>query len=208
MTPEELDEPLLEDAPETPGSAPEAARESESLDEENRLKGDIKNRIYQEFDLIGFMETHYVMEGGQRERKHRIRWWPEPGYEMVRDRSNTLPQFTPVEFGPQDFQAIFDHLVSGVDELTESKVITEVQTEAEEAAASLPSPEEGAGPVADPKLPPAQRQPAGRVAGRLVLKNPALRAGVLKLGIEPGISSFFSRWLRLRACTAIPCLGP
>jgi magnesium transporter len=41
MNPENLEEPLLEEAPD----APEAARESESLDDENRLKPDFVRRV-------------------------------------------------------------------------------------------------------------------------------------------------------------------
>lgn len=132
--------------------------DEKSLAKEAKLKGDLKTSIYQEFDLIGFMETYYAMGAAERVRKHRIRWWPEPGFDMVRDRSNTLPQFTPVDFQPSDFQTIFDHLVSGVDDLQQQTVVEEVAVEGESAdTGELPAPDEGAGPVPEPSLPAAKR---------------------------------------------------
>jgi hypothetical protein len=134
------------------------------VDREAKLKGDMKTTVYQEFDLIGFMETYYASEGGERVRKNRIRWWPEPGFEMVRSRAVgkegvLLPQFTPVNFDPSDFQVIFDAIASGVDDLEESRVIAEIATEDDVEASELPAPDEGAGPVANPRQPPAN-QPA------------------------------------------------
>jgi len=135
------------------------------MDREAKLKGDMKTTVYQEFDLIGFMETYYMSEGGARVRKHRIRWWPEPGFEMVRARAVgadgvLLPQFTPVDFAPSDFQVIFDAIASGVEGLEESKVVAELPTGDDTSAEGLPAPDEGAGPVASPALPPANRPAA------------------------------------------------
>jgi hypothetical protein len=138
--------------------------DDKSIIKELRLKGDQKVSIFQEFDLIGFMETYYATEAGERVRRRHIRWWPVPGYEMVRDRSNTLPEFTEVQFTPDDFQVIFDSLASGADDLVDSEVVMELPVEGDDAAADLPAPHQGAGPVAEPKLPPAKAQPAKKRA--------------------------------------------
>lgn len=150
--------------------------DDKTLVKEAKLKGDLKTAVYQEFDLIGFMETYYVTEAGQRERKHRIRWWPEPGFEMVRcravgDDGVLLPQFTPVDFKPSDFQTIFDHIVAGVDGLEESQVVAEVATATDVDAAAIPTPDQGAGPVAEPKLPPAKKA-AKKTTKKAAAKDP------------------------------------
>lgn len=159
---------------------------------ESRLKGDMKMKIFQEFDLIGFMETYYQQVGGERKRKHRIRWWPEPGYEFVRSRAVNddgvaLPQFTPVDFAESDFFAIYNAIAEGAEGLTESKVVTEIQTEAEENAANLPSPDEGAGPVSQPSLPPAQKE-----------KVPTIKELLGRVGNDPEKAQKMLEWEQSR----------
>lgn len=145
--------------------------DNKSIEREAKLKGDLKTTIYQEFDLIGFMETYYVPVGGERVRKHRVRWWPEPGYEMVRSRAVgadgvLLPQFTPVDFETSDFQVIFDSIATGAKDLTPSEVVQTLAVEGDVDGTDVPAPDEGAGPVAEPKLPPAKKTAAKKATAK------------------------------------------
>lgn len=164
--------------------------EDKSVLRELRLKGDQKNSIFQEYDLIGFMENYYTTEAGERQRSQRIRWKPVPGYEMVRDRSFTLPEFTEVRFDPSDFQTIFDCIVGGVDELEESHVVAEVEVQGQPGAEGLPAPDEGAGPVANPSLPPAAKTAAA--------KPPTINELMERVGNDPEKAKQMLEWEQAR----------
>jgi hypothetical protein len=171
--------------------------EDKTVDREAKLKGDMKTTIYQEFDFIGFMETYYTPEGGERVRKHRIRWWPEPGYEMCRTRAVgndgvLLPQFTPVDFKPSDFQVIFDHIAAGTEGLRDAQVIEEVATETDHTG-EVPTPNQGAGPVSSPSLPPAARTETPKEP-----KPPTITELMERVGDDPVKAQQMLEWEQTR----------
>jgi hypothetical protein len=138
--------------------------ESELLVKKARLKGDIKESIFQDFDLIGQMETSYAAEKGERVQRRVIRWHSEPRFPMLRDRSGKLPRFTTIDFTDGDYQRIFDAIASGLDELPET---AEVETLAVEGDADtvVPADVQG-GPVSEPKIPAAKKAPAKKAAAK------------------------------------------
>lgn len=162
--------------------------EDKSIVKQLRLKGDQKDSIFQEFDLIGFMETYYSTDAGERVRRRHIRWHPTPGYEMVRDRSNTFPEFTEVEFKPTDFQVLFDCLASGADDLQDSEVVMELPVEGDTPAATdVPAPDQGSGPVTNPALPPAKPAPAAE-------KVPTIKELLARVGDDPDKAQQMMDW--------------
>jgi hypothetical protein len=116
-----------------------------------KLKGDIKDSIWQDFDLIGLMEKTYVAENGERVQKRHIRWHSEPKYPNLRDRFNVLPRFTDVDFTERDYLQIFEAIANSLDEIPESGVAEEIETQEDPEPA--PADAKG-GPVDSPKLPP------------------------------------------------------
>lgn len=141
-------------------------RDVEDGDEDNRiqvkrakLKGDIKDSVWQDFDLIGMLEKSYVMEGGERVQKRQIRWWSEPRYPTLRDRSGLLPRFTDVDFTENDFIQIYEAISNGLDDIPESEVLEELEVLGD--GDEVPPPDVAGGPVADPALP---RPPAAKKA--------------------------------------------
>ena len=140
-----------------------------------RLKGDVKDSIFQDFDLVGQMENYYVAEDGERVTKRQIRWHSEPKYPALRDRSNKLPRFTDVTFTPGDFQQIFDCITAGIDDLPESADVETLATEGDED--TVPADVKG-GPVAAPKIPAKKAAPAAK-------KAPAKKAAAKKAEPEP-----------------------
>lgn len=125
--------------------------EVKKLTQALRLKGDVKDWLLEEFDLIGMMESTYKAEGGTRVRKRHIRWHNEPAYPLLKDRSGSLPQFTDIDFTDQDYHRIFDALASKVDSLPESTEVEEIETSEVEVAAPVQGAE--GGPVDPGKLP-------------------------------------------------------
>lgn len=118
--------------------------ESSLLIKQARLKGDIRDSIYQEFDLIGQMETSYVSIKGERVLKRQIRWHAEPRFPNLRDRSGKLPRFTDVDFTPNDYQRIFDAITSDLDAIPESGELETLAVEGDDI--DVPAPADG-GPV-------------------------------------------------------------
>lgn len=96
-----------------------------------KLKGDFKDQVAAEFDLVGHMGTYWEAgENGEgRVLKRGIQWWPEPTKPILKDRSGQLPRWTPVTFTEDDFGNLFASLISHLDNLGESQVVEELQTD-------------------------------------------------------------------------------
>jgi hypothetical protein len=125
-----------------------------------RLKGDFKDQIFGEFDLVGFMESSYVAEDGKRVRKRMIRWHQEPTYPFLKDRSGRLPRFTDIDFTEGDYQRIFDSIVGEhLDALPASE---ELETIGSQPVTAAPADVE-AGAVDPGALPP---KPAKKTAAK------------------------------------------
>lgn len=151
------------------------------LVKKSRLKGDIKDSIFQDFDLIGQMESSYVSEDGERVLKRQIRWHSEPKYPALRDRSGKLPRFTDVDFTEGDYQRIFDAITAGVDDLPESEDVETLDVEGDGTEA--PGPDDKGGPVDKPSLP--KKAPAKKAAAK---KAPAKKAAA-KPEPEPDVAA-------------------
>ena len=125
-----------------------------------KLKGDIREQIAAEFDLVGWMNTHWEIEnspqGDQKVLTRTVQWYPEPRFMILKDRSGQLPRETPVRFTDQDYSGLFltmfgDHL----ENLGESEVLEEVERPIETV---VPDPK--AGPVAAAKRATAAKKAA------------------------------------------------
>lgn len=143
-----------------------------------RLKGDVKDSIFQDFDLIGHMEQSYVADPekkGERKRVRQIRWHSEPKYPALRDRSNRLPRFTEVTFTADDYWQIFNAITGGLDDLPAVTEVETLPTEGDDD--TTPPADEKGGPVANPSTPPAKKAAAK--------KAPAKKAAARKPEPEP-----------------------
>lgn len=147
----------------------EGEDDAKKLVQSLRLKGDAKDWLLEEFDLIGMMETSYKAEKGERVRQRHIRWHNEPAYPLLKDRSGSLPQFTDIDFTDGDYQRIWDCLMSRVDDLPQSQDLEEIEVpdEVQPAPADL----EG-GPVEPEKL-PEKRVAAKKTVAKKVAKKTA-----------------------------------
>jgi len=127
-----------------------------------KLKGDLKDQIAAEFDLVGLMGTYYEAEGGERVLKRGIRWHADPKIPILKDRSGQLPDWTPVTFSEDDFAGLFAQLTGHLDSLAPSVDLETLQTDALTDVAAVP-PMAG-GPVASPVVPAATKAPAKKAA--------------------------------------------
>ena len=154
-----------------------------------RLKGDIKDSIFQEFDLIGRMEKSYVSEGGERVEKRQIRWHSEPRFPNLRDRSGRLPKFTDVDF-VDDFQRIQDAIMPALDEMPESKVLDTLAVDGDDAPPVNENLEGGpvanvTAPAAPKKKTPAKKAPAAKKAAAPAPAQPEPPAPTPAADAEP-----------------------
>jgi AAA domain len=115
-----------------------------------KLKGDLREQIAAEFDLVGHMGTSWEAEGGERVMRRAIRWKPEPKYPILKDRSGRLPQFTDIDFTDEDYGRIYFNIVGRdnfIDTLQESVIVETLDVP--DPAAPLPPNVQG-GQVAKP----------------------------------------------------------
>lgn len=145
-----------------------------------KLKGDIRDQIPADFDLVGMMETSYEAIDGVRTKVRQIRWHSEPKYPMLKDRSGRLPRFTDVDFTTDDYYRIFSTIVGDfLEEMPQSTVVDELQVETDVDAA--PSDLKG-GPVGPAPAPKRVGKKAaatpvpGEVEVRDVVKTPSAPA--------------------------------
>ena len=108
-----------------------------------KLKGDLKDQIAAEFDLVGFMERGWEAVDGKRALTRYIQWEPTPDKPILKDRSGRLPKTTPVTFTERDYLGLLEPLQEAVASLSGSSVVETLETE----AAVEPEPVEKGGPV-------------------------------------------------------------
>lgn len=146
-----------------------------------KLKGDIRDQIGADFDLVGHMGTYYEVEQGERVLKRAIRWQPEPRFPNLKDRSGRLPRFTSVEFAESDFEQIREAILGeAIEALPEQQIVDQIDVPDEEIVPV--GPDETGGPVATPEKLGAKKAPAKKAAKKAA---PAAPAKVADATVEP-----------------------
>jgi hypothetical protein len=93
-----------------------------------KLKGDLRDQIAAEFDLVGFMETGWEAVDGKRTLTRYIQWEPSPDKPILKDRSGQLPSKTPVTFTEEDYLGLLRPLEAAMEKLKAGVVVAEVAT--------------------------------------------------------------------------------
>jgi AAA domain len=93
-----------------------------------KLKGDLRDQIAAEFDLVGFMETGWEAVGGKRVLSRYIQWEPSPDKPILKDRSGQLLSKTPVAFTEEDYLGLLRPLEAAMEKLKAGAVVVEVET--------------------------------------------------------------------------------
>lgn len=113
---------------------------------EPKLKGDIRNSIAGDFDLVGHMGTYWEAVEGERVMKRAIWWSPQPGFEILGDRSGTFPAMTEVNFNEGDYTQLFDPMRAKVAELKASEDVAVIP----QAEPATPAPADLTGGPVEP----------------------------------------------------------
>jgi hypothetical protein len=120
-----------------------------------KLKGDIKDQIAAEFDLVGYMRTSWAAVDGERTLVRSIQWVPEPKFPILKDRSGRLPKYTKVDFTEDDYTRIYNAIVGDhMEAMPETTVVQELQTSNDEPAAPAPADVKGGPVVTDGEVKP------------------------------------------------------
>lgn len=136
-----------------------------------KLKGDIREQIAAEFDLVGWMNTHWEItttpSGTEKQLARSIQWHPEPKFPILKDRSGQLPKETPVTFSYDDFDNLsslmFGDVIGNMAEGQQVAVFEREEPDVVEPTAGGPVRPTGALPAkstakrAAPKQEPAAR---------------------------------------------------
>ncbi len=121
---------------------------------EPKLKGDLREQISAEFDLVGYMATYWEAVNGERTLSRAVKWFPEPNMPILKDRSGQLPRYTPVTFTEDDYLSLFNAIYGGdhYDSLAAGEQVDSIETE------------EGPEPVAPHAGGPVQQKGSAKVA--------------------------------------------
>ena len=152
------------------------------------LKGDVRDQIAAEFDLVGYMETYWSVEGDnphdrQQVLRRRIQWEQDQRHPILKDCSGQLGTYTDVDFTEDDFQRIWEPIfLAGdrLDKLPESQTF-QVEVPVEQPAAA-PTPPIAGGAVASPAqaaaaaAPPAKKAAPPRKATKAAKAAPPAKA--------------------------------
>ena len=135
-----------------------------------KLKGDFRDQIAAEFDLVGYMTTQWKANKGERVLTRGIRWKADPAFPMLKDRSGRLPEFTPVNFTAEDYTNLLVHMGEAMDSLRPSETVGEI---ALPASASPAPPNLKGGPVEPKEDAPAPKPAAKKAAAPKKAAKPA-----------------------------------
>lgn len=93
------------------------------------LQGAVKDSIWGDFDLIGLIGTYYETVDGERVRKRGITFSPTPERPFLRDRLRIAPDWLPVTFSHDDWDALFASYIKRAETLEPGAVVAEIGSE-------------------------------------------------------------------------------
>jgi hypothetical protein len=106
-----------------------------------QLSGDIKDSIFNDFDLVGWMGTYWdVDEHGERVQRRGITFTTTPDKPFLKDRFNVFPKWVPIEFTDEDWSGMFELFRNRLQSLPESEE-TNVDVPEEVLPDNAPGPE-------------------------------------------------------------------
>lgn len=105
-----------------------------------QMQGDTKDTIFNDFDLVGFMDTYWAPEDGQRVEKRGVTFTRTPDRPFLKDRYNVMPQWLPITFAESDYEQQRECFLQSadIDQIPEAAVIGEIPDAVEESKAVKP----------------------------------------------------------------------
>lgn len=141
------------------------ANATDRLTYELQLQGAVKDLVYNDFDLVGWMGKFFATVDGQRVEKRGLTFTPTEQKPFLKDRLNATPKWLEINFSYDDYSNLFMSVIEKLDDLPESAVVGEIP-DADEgdreptgfASSNVVAPGDvGALPPVDPKDIPLQQ---------------------------------------------------
>lgn len=101
-----------------------------------QLQGDIKDTSFNDFDLVGWMDTFWKPGESGRVEARGLTFQKTPQRWMLKDRLHIAPKWLEVNFDESDYTNLFSLYMERVDELTEGQELGEVALMPEETPIS------------------------------------------------------------------------
>jgi hypothetical protein len=119
-----------------------------------QLQGDVKDTIFNDLDLVGWMGTYWEPVNGVRTQKRGLSFKTSPDKPFLKDRFGLFDEWLPINFTADDYQQIFDRFLSRVEDLPEAGTVRDIPDAVPEDRIPNPAvlgPIGGALPPLDPK---------------------------------------------------------
>lgn len=100
-----------------------------------QLQGDIKDSAFNDFDLVGWMDTFWKPgEDSKRIEARGITFKPTPDKPFLKDRLHVTPEWLEVEFADSDYTNLFERFMSRVDDLKAGETIGVIEHQPDDNA--------------------------------------------------------------------------
>lgn len=119
-----------------------------------QLSGEVKDSVFNDFDLVGWIGTYWDKEDGERVEKRGLTFKRTPDKPFLKDRLFITPKWMEVKFSDDDYSTLFSAFIARLDEFKETEDVGEVPTiegGPNAPTAGVRDPVGGALPPVDPK---------------------------------------------------------
>ncbi len=111
-----------------------------------QLEGGTKDTIFNDFDLVGWMDTYWAQENGEKVEKRGLTYQRTAKRPFLKDRFGVTPKWLPVEFSPEDYNRLWNCFTDHTKELPDTEVVEEIGESAEVKGKAV-DPETASGPL-------------------------------------------------------------
>lgn len=138
-----------------------------------QLKGDVKDAVFNDFDLVGWMGTFWEPNPdpavGGRIESRALTFDRTPDKPFLKDRLFIMPRKVPVDFDESDHKFILERFYSRLDELKDGEVVGEISDVEDPDDAPAPVPIEGRGGPVKPQDP--KKMPLDQLTKKELMKK-------------------------------------
>jgi hypothetical protein len=162
-----------------------------------QLDGSVKDKVFNDFDLVGWLETEWVAENGVRVEKRNITFTRTPQREFLKDRLFISPpgqKGFPINFEERDYEQLFDKIVERMGSLKPSEdvgIIADYLDPSAVPTGAVVGPQDagsGALPAQDPRDAPLEQ-----------FDKPTL----MKMAREEGVEGIKANWIKADLVNAL-----
>lgn len=107
---------------------------SERQELQLQLSGAIKDRVFNDFDLVGWMGKYYEAVDGQRVEKRGLTFKSDERRPFLKDRLFVTPEWMEVRFADSDYETLFSAFTARMDEFAPTEEIGEITSLTPEGA--------------------------------------------------------------------------